>query len=193
MDFHTLAQSRRSVRDFTGQPLTPRQIEKLLQAAQAAPSGGNCQPWHFYVIQDKAVKTQAVERSRASKFCLAAPVLFVVCADPARSEARYGQRGRELYALQDTAAAVQNLLLCAQDMGLGACWCGAFDEAALAAALGLPAHLRPVAMVPVGYPTTEQCCQIRRPLSEVVTFIGGAETVLQEPERKPLRFEHMEN
>jgi nitroreductase len=101
-----------------------------------------------------------------------APVVIVVCADPARSAARYSRRGSELYCLQDTAAATENILLGVTALGLGACWVGAFDERAAATVLNLPSHLRPVAMIPIGHPGERFARRTsRRPLSEMTTFI----------------------
>ena len=90
--------------------------------------------------------------------------MIVVAADPQRSARTYGTRGAELYSIQDTAAAVQNMLLAVVALGLGACWVGAFDEKAAARVLELPAHLRPVAMIPIGY--TKERPMPRRPRSD---------------------------
>jgi nitroreductase len=98
-------------------------------------------------------------------------VVIAVCADPDRSAARYGKRGTNLYCLQDTAAATEHILLAATALGLGGCWVGAFDEAAAARALALPEHLRPVALVSIGYAAVPASRTTdRRSLDEVATF-----------------------
>ncbi len=171
MDFLQLAQKRQSIRGFLPTPVTDEQVQTLLAAAVAAPSGGNRQPWHFYVITNRGVVDQIVEKSCKQPFLKTAPVLIVVCAEPGRSGERYGERGATLYCLQDTAAAVQNILLCAADLGLGTCWCGAFDEAALSEILALPETLRPVAILPVGHFESAPPRRPRRPMEEVVTFV----------------------
>ncbi|MGI5898546.1 MAG: nitroreductase family protein [Christensenellales bacterium] len=171
MSFTDIAISRRSVRKFLDESIAPELIDSLLIAAQAAPSAGNRQPWHFYAISDRELIGRIANESLGQSFAAKAPLMIVVCADAERSAAGYGQRGRELYCLQDTAAAVQNILLCAHDMGLGACWCGAFSEENLAERLDIPAHLRPVAIIPVGHPAHSPAARPRRPLSEIVTFI----------------------
>ncbi|NIP67456.1 nitroreductase family protein, partial [Candidatus Bathyarchaeota archaeon] len=81
-----------------------------------------------------------------------APVVIVVCVDKDRSGWRYGRRGTDLYCLQDTAAATQNLLLAAHALGFGACWVGAFREEKVKEILKTPDRVRPVAIVPVGHP-----------------------------------------
>lgn len=171
MDFLELAKSRRSVRGFKNTDIPEDIIIRLLEAAQAAPSGGNCQPWHFYVIKDRATIQRIKEESCRQAFIATAPVLFVVCADIARTEGRYKERGRELYCIQDTAAAIQNILLCAQSEGLGACWCGHFGEKEMSEILNLQEGMRPVAVIPIGYPEKETAKRERRPINEIATFI----------------------
>ena len=117
--FIYLAKSRRSIRKFKDKDVTKEQLMKLIEAAQSAPSGGNCQPWHFYVITNKKVQAEIKEKACRQDWILTAPAFIVVCIESKRSESRYGDRGRDLYAIQDTAAAVQNILLCAKSMGLG--------------------------------------------------------------------------
>lgn len=172
MDFMDLTWERQSIRAFKADEVPIEKINKLLEAARSAPSGGNCQPWHFFVIRDSSVKQRIHDESCNQGFILTAPVHIVVCADLPRTSERYGERGRTLYCLQDTGAAIQNLLLCAAEEGLGTCWCGAFDESAMSRILGLDANLRPIALIPVGYPDQKPNKRPRRPLEEIATFIG---------------------
>lgn len=190
MDFLELAQSRRSIRNFTQQDVPQEHLIELIEAAQAAPSGGNRQPWHFYIIRDEPVKTRIMNESCNQDWILTAPVVIVVCADIKRSESRYSQRGRDLYCIQDTAAAVQNILLCAKSMGLGTCWCGAFDEEKLSEVLQLHKDMRPVAIIPVGYPVNEPAAPRRRPLEDIVTFIGEDSNIAMESKEDRPKFQH---
>jgi len=163
---------RFSCRSFTAEPVPRSVIEDLLEAARWAPSGGNVQPWRFLVVLDRATRDALAAAAWRQRFVASAPVVIVVCALPELSARTYGQRGRELYCLQDTAAATQNLLLAATELGLGTCWVGAFDEAAAARALRLPPDWRPVAMVPIGVPATDPPPRRSRfPLSEVVVWL----------------------
>ena len=171
-DFTALSKSRRSIRKFKEKDVTKEQLMKLIEAAQSAPSGGNCQPWHFYVVKNKDLLAEIKERACHQDWILTAAALIVVCVESKRSSSRYGDRGRDLYSIQDTAAAVQNILLCARSMGLGTCWCGAFDEEKCSEVLKLSKDFRPVAIIPVGYPAEETYPpQNRRPVEEIVTFI----------------------
>lgn len=171
MDFWRVIEERRSMRNFdAGCDVPPEMVQRILGAAIRAPSAGNCQPWHFVVIRSEQTKGLLAEAAYGQWFIADAPVVIVVCADPARSAWRYGSRGVQLYCLQDTAAATEHILLAATAVGLGACWVGAFDERAASRALGLPTSLRPVAIVPIGYPAAHPYRTSRRSLKEVVTF-----------------------
>jgi nitroreductase len=160
--------ARKSVRTFSHEELPDGMVELLVEAACLAPSAGNLQPWEFVVVRGDENKRRLVEAAQGQTFIAEAPVVFVVCADPNRSRPRYGRRGVELYCIQDTAAAVQNLLLTATANGLGSCWIGAFDEAKAAEAIGAPEGVRPIAMVPVGLPAESPRRRPRRPLAEVI-------------------------
>lgn len=159
---------RQSCRSFRPDELPAEHLDLLLECLRWAPSAGNMQPWRFYVVKDAARKQGLVQAAFGQKFIGDAPVVIVVCAVPEESSARYGQRGATLYCLQDTAAAVQNLLLAATALGYGTCWIGAFDESAAAKALNLPPGQRPVAMVPVGRPARLGGRTDRRPRAEIV-------------------------
>jgi len=166
-----LLQDRRSVREFTTEPVTDEQITALLTAAQLAPSAGNRQPWHFYVIRTPDLKTRIANDAASQPFIGTAPVVVVACVEPELNQDRYADRGRDLYSLQDVAAALENLWLTAVDLGLAACWCGGFDEAKAAEILQLPANRRPVAIVPIGHRQGElPDPRPRRPLCEIATF-----------------------
>ena len=161
-------QNRRSIRVFDDREISEDDAELLVKAACLAPSAGNLQPWAFIIVRDPEVKEELVRAAYGQSFIAEASVVFVVCAVPKRSALRYGDRGRELYCLQDTAAAIQNLMLTAMANGLGSCWVGAFDESKAARAVSLYEGVRPVALVPVGYPGERPSPRPRRPLEEVI-------------------------
>ncbi|MGD2206940.1 MAG: nitroreductase family protein [Anaerolineae bacterium] len=172
MDFWQVLGSRYSVRDFDPTvDVPPETVEQLLTAATEAPSAGNRQPWHFYVVRDLADRQALVAAAYGQSFIAQAPIVIVVCADPEQSAGRYGQRGRELYCLQDTAAAAEHILLAAVALGLGGCWIGAFDERRAGRALSLPKRHRPVAILPIGKPAKGPTKRTsRRPLGAVVSY-----------------------
>ncbi|MCR4428352.1 MAG: nitroreductase family protein [Caldiserica bacterium] len=163
--------NRRSIRSFKGDPVPDEFLQKILIAAQMAPSAGNRQPWHFFVVRNQELKDRLAVAAFGQDFLSQAPIVIVVCADPERSESRYGERGRSLYSIQDTASAVMNMWITAVELGLASCWVGAFDEAKVRDSLSLPSQLRPVAMLPIGFPGERGVKTPRRPLEEIVTFL----------------------
>jgi nitroreductase len=145
-------------------------IESLLEAARWAPNGGNLQPWRFVVVLDSGRRRALAGAAYGQGFLAEAPVVITVCAVPDESGTKYGSRGRELYCLQDTAAAVQNILLATTEIGLGSCWVGAFDESAVGRVLELPREWRPVALIALGRTAETEPRRTRRPLSEVTRW-----------------------
>ncbi len=151
MDILDIIKQRRSVRDFTDREVADETIAELIEAVRWAPSAGNLQSRRFYFVRNEATRRELVKAALGQQFVGRAPLVVVACLDRTIS-ARYGDRGVHLYAIQDVAASVMNLMLLAQARGLGTCWVGAFNEFDVAELLELPQHLRPVAIVPVGYP-----------------------------------------
>lgn len=162
---------RRSCRSFHPDPIPENHIEQMVQSLRWAPSAGNRQPWHFYLVRNGALKEKLVSAAFGQTFLGQAPLVFVVCAIPQKSADRYGDRGRKLYVYQDTAAAVQNLLLTATGLGYGSCWVGAFDEQAVRETLQLPDDFRPVSMVPIGKPTEKLESSTRFSVKDILTII----------------------
>lgn len=162
---------RRSCRDFSGKPLKKGDLDILLEVMRRAPSAGNAQPWFFYVIKNEEIKKGLAEAAYGQNFLVKAPVVFLVCTIPRISSSAYGERGKSLYCIQDTAAAVENLLIAATALGYGSCWIGAFDEARVKSVMNIPEHMRPVAIVPVGPGSIPADDPSRREVSEISTII----------------------
>jgi nitroreductase len=166
----SLFERRYSCRNFEPSPLDRDTLAAILEAARWAPSGGNLQPWRFVVVLDSDRRRALAGAAFSQAFLAQAPAVIAVCAIPEESAKHYGKRGRELYCLQDTAAAAQNILLAATEQNLGSCWVGAFDEAAAARALELPETWRPVALIALGRPAQAEPRRTRRSLNEVVVW-----------------------
>ncbi len=166
-----LIKTRRSVREFKDKPVEEAHIESILEAARWAPSAGNVQPWHFIVVKDSEVRSALARAALGQTFIAQAPLVIVVIANLQEAEASYGSRGAEMYCLQDTAAATQNMLLTAHWLGLAACWVGAFNDSMVSNVLNLQRHLRPVAIVPIGYPAEQPSPPFRRQQKEVTSFM----------------------
>ena len=160
-------EGRTSIRAFKDEPVDEAVLQEALRLANLAPSAGNLQARDFIVVHKHRTKRLLMEAALGQDFVETAPVVIVFCANLERI-AHYGNRGRLLYCLQDVAAAVQNAMLYLHSRGLGSVWVGAFDEDRAAAALNLPSHIRPVAMLPIGHPAGPGVHRKRLPLSELV-------------------------
>ena len=168
MELLEAIKGRRSIRAFKSQDVPDETVEKLIDAASYAPSAGNTQPWVFVIAKKVETKKKLASAAYYQAFVEEAPVVIVVCADENRCSMRYGHRGATLYCVQDTAAATQNILLTAYSLGLGSCWVGAFNEKEAKKALKTPEGMRPVAMIPVGYPNKTPSQRSRRPLKQIL-------------------------
>jgi len=170
MDVFEAIKGRRSIRAYRNMDVSQEIVEKLIEAARWAPSAGNIQPWEFIIVRNPETKRRLAEAALRQSFIEEAPVVIVVCADEERSARGYGTRGRTLYCIQDTAAAIQNIHLAAYALGLGTCWVGAFREDEARKILNIPEGVRPVAIIPVGYPAESPSPRSRRPLKEIIHY-----------------------
>lgn len=164
---------RRSTRAFTSRMPTAEEITYILKAAINAPSACNLQSWHFYCVTDPQARSSFCEFT--DDWVSTAPVIFVICTDSRAIEDRFGKSEKtDKFVIQDTALAMENMLLAAVDIGMGGCILGRYDEDKCREALGIPAEFRPVALMPIGEPTVKIPPRARKPIEEVVTFIGDA-------------------
>lgn len=147
--------TRVSVREFTGEKISAEQIDMLLRAAMAAPSAINKQPWAFIVVNDEELIAKLGETLPYSR-CSNHPACAIIpCGD--LSKAIEGEMGA--FWINDVSAATENLLLAAHAMGLGAVWTGLHPDMNRAKLvqemLGLPEHIIPLCVVPVGVPAEQ--------------------------------------
>jgi nitroreductase len=98
-----LIKKRRSIREYTHEPISDADIQTLLEAAMAAPSANNSQPWEFIVVRKEDQRQQLAKMKTWSYMCAGASVVFVVC----------GNQGHSRHWVEDTSAATENLLLAA--------------------------------------------------------------------------------
>jgi len=162
---------RRTVRKFKDQPVPEPTIGRLLDAARMAPSAGNVQAWHFFVVLNSDYRQRLQEACLGQPSVGMAPMAIVVCTVPDLISKRYGERGKYLYSIQETAAAVQNLMLAAQGYGLATCWIGAFNEEQVKKAVDIDEAYRPVAVVLAGYTEGEVKAPPKKALQDVTTII----------------------
>lgn len=170
MNVFEAIKERRSIRSFKEQDVKEEDIEMLIEAARWAPSAGNVQPWEFIIVRRHELKKELAEAAFGQAFVEESPIVIVVCADENRSFQGYSVRGKTLYCIQDTAAAIQNIHLTAHSLGLGTCWIGAFSEGETAKILKVPNGVRPVAIVPIGYPAESPAPRNRRPINQIIHY-----------------------
>ncbi|MCX6280508.1 MAG: nitroreductase family protein [Bacteroidetes bacterium] len=143
---------RRSVRDFNSRIPDRSMLTLLLKAAMAAPSARNRQPWAFVAITERGTMDSLAHGLPFTKMLYQAGAAIVTCGD---SSIEIQPDAADLW-YQDAAAATENILLAAHALGLGAVWSALFPyedrSGHVRKILGLPGHVNPFSIVPVGYP-----------------------------------------
>lgn len=169
MNFFNLIKKRTSVRSFTERPVQRDEVEKLLRAANSAPSAGNLQAYEILVIKEDSLKESLAEDAHGQKFIERSPVIFAFLQDATRSTEKYGDRGK-FYSIQDGTIAASYLQLAAVELGLGSCWVGAFNEEEVKE--DLDTNKKPLALITVGYPAKSGSGDSpRRELDDLVTYM----------------------
>ncbi len=164
----SIIKNRRSVRKYNKKEVDMELILKILESASYAPSAGNYQPWEFIVVRNSEIKRYLVEAAYNQKWMLDAPVFIVACTNSRLAGAVYGERGLRLYGIQAVAAAIQNMLLTAEALGLSTCWVGAFSEIMVSRILECPDYVRPCAIITLGYSDEKPSVPLRQPLEEFI-------------------------
>ena len=170
MELDQAIKERKSVRKFKNLQVPLSLVSECLDAATQAPSSGNVQNWRFIVIRNKESIEKISKMCDEQHWLLKAPVLIIVSSDTNKIGKLYGVRGEALYAVQNCASAIQNLLLKAHELSLGSVWIGAFDEINLKEFLNINPEVRPQAILALGYPDTYEQKPKRDPLESVVSF-----------------------
>jgi len=145
--------ARRSIRKYTPEPVKTGDIEKLLEAAMAAPTGGNRKPWHFITVKDRHTLDRLAENHPYGKMLYEAPLCIAVCGDPAISPLP------RQFIVEDCSAATMNILHGAVALKLGAVWIGLLLEeqkSMVRDLLGIPENIVPQNLIAVGYPAEEK-------------------------------------
>ena len=162
MEVMEAIKERRSTRRFKKKPVPDELITQVMEAARLAPSGSNRQPWHFIVVSDPEIKS----RMGLHKWAEEAPIMVVCCIDH--------EEGR--WYIIDGSIAFEHMVLEATSLGLGTCWMGRFYEnlgetdERLKNVLGIPDHMRVLAITPLGYPDETPRPTKRKSLEEIVHY-----------------------
>ncbi|MCX8178216.1 MAG: nitroreductase family protein [Candidatus Aenigmarchaeota archaeon] len=152
MDVFDAIESRVNVKVFDKRDVPEELIAQVLMAGTFAASAGDIQPWEFVVVKEKSAKTEISLACLRQRHVEDAPLLIIVCANLEKVALKFGQRGKEFYAIQDTGACIQNMLLAAHALGLGASWVHAFEEEAIKRILKLPDKIKPLGVLTIGFP-----------------------------------------
>ncbi len=142
--------SRRSIRQYTSEPVSQADVTSLLEAGMAAPSASNKKPWHFVVITDRVILQALADAYPYGKMLAHAPLAIAVCGDPAISD----------WWVQDCTAATENILVAAAGLGLGAVWLGCHGrserEQATREILHIPEAMGVLSLLSVGHPAEQK-------------------------------------
>jgi nitroreductase len=169
MSLLEIIKNRRSIREFQKKEIPGEIIDKLIEALIWAPSAGNLQSRKFYFVFNEKIKRDLAEAALGQDFIAKAPLVVVGCRDD-KITLRYGERGKNLYAICDVAVSIQNMMLVAYEEGLGSVWIGAFDEKEVSEILNLPENLKPIVICPLGYPAEKPSAPPRVSKKEAIEF-----------------------
>ncbi|MBN1582191.1 MAG: nitroreductase family protein [Anaerolineae bacterium] len=164
MGFSKLVQTRYSVRGYKPDPVEKDKLQQILEAARMAPTAGNRQRFQLIVIHTQG-REEELRRIYDKDWFVQPPLVICACRfpmDPARQ--------RKDYTDVDIGIVVDHLILTAAELGLGTCWIGAFDPAAVREILGLPDEIEPVIFTTLGYPDDPPRPKKRKELSELVRY-----------------------
>ena len=150
-----IIKERRSIRKFSDEDIPDNMVQTFLEAAIWAPSAANLQAWEFIIIRDQDIKKQLSKAAINQRHVKKCAVLIAVCANQERSATIFKKRGIDLFSYQDSASAIQNLLLTIHANGYGAVWVGAFDDKKIAEILKTPEGVRTIALIPIGRPINQ--------------------------------------
>jgi nitroreductase len=148
MDVVEAIMTRRSIRKYTGQPISEMELTTIIKAGCSAPSAMNHQPWHFVVVREKSNLASVVKIHHYAQMVTQAGCCVIVCGDKEKQSATG-------FLIEDCSAAIQNMLLTAHGLGLGAVWCGLYPNTSLtkpmANLLHIPETVILVGLVAIGH------------------------------------------
>lgn len=153
-DFLEIIFQRRSIRKFTAEPVSEADLTRLLEAAMAAPTAMNTQPWEFVVVTDAIVLQKLKNVSFFGKYNN--PAAIVVCGNLRTEKIKAVER----FWVQDCSAATENILLAATAVGLGSVWIGIYPLVSyvkrVSQILNLPEDITPLNLIYIGHPAEEK-------------------------------------
>lgn len=170
MDVIGAINSRRTIRNFQSKTIPDKVLYAILDAGNQAPAAGSYYNWRFIIVTDLANKSVLANASYEQEFITGAPVLVLICSDPDALKNDFGDEKGKEYALQNSSAAMQNILLAAYNFGVGSCWCGIDKEKAIREALRIPDNIDLHGIIALGYPKEVPKISSRLNLGDVTFF-----------------------
>jgi nitroreductase len=180
MELNEAIEKRASVREFSSKKVKWSDVLEAIDAAVKAPFAGNVSNLRFIIVEDQEVKNKIADFSQQSWMAKAGFVV-VVCSDESKLEKMYLKRGL-IYSRQQAGAAIENFLLRITDLGLGACWVGAYSDEIIKQALKIPEHINIEGIIPVGYPAKKPKKSRKPALENVINWNAW------DVNKKPTRF-----
>jgi nitroreductase len=171
MQILDMIKTRRSVRRYKQRKVPLESIYYILEAARWAPSTANIQNWRFIVIEDPDTRNSLSKATLGQDWVADAPVLLIVCSLD-KSIKRKFPKYAEKYSIQNTSAAVENILLAAMGVGLSSCWITAFSENRVRRVCQIPDDVGIHAIVTLGYANERPVPVARHDLWDIVHFEG---------------------
>ena len=160
MDTFTCIRTRREIREYLNKSIPDESLQRILEAGRLAPSSKNSQPWHFIVIRNKDTLRKISELTPTGAHIAKAPLAIAILMDSAKLPEIDGTR------------AIQNMVLAAWELGIGACWVTNFYEDGVKDLLSAPQRMKLVTVIPFGYPAEPKTNRKknRKPLQEIVHY-----------------------
>jgi nitroreductase len=166
MDVFGAISQRCSVRAYKATDVEEDKLKRVLEAARLSPSASNRQDWKFIVVRNKETRKKLAKAAFGQSFIAEAPVVIVACGMEPEAMLACGQPMHTV----DVSIAFAYMILQAYELGLGTCWIGAFKEDETKKILDIPAHVRVVAMTPLGYPDQPPSKKSRKRLEQMVCY-----------------------
>lgn len=170
MDTFEAIRTRRSVRAFKPKKIPDEVLFAILEAGHHAPAAGNVTNWRFLVVESEEKKKVIAKAALGQNWITQAPAVIIACSEPAAIVREYGKRAKELYQIQNVAAAIENILLAAHNFGVSSCWVGAFTEPLLRKEFMIHDDAEIHAIIPLGYANERPKALSRQAFADVTYF-----------------------
>ena len=158
--------NRGTIRRYLDQPITQENLVKIMESARLSQSAANRQPWQFIIVTDSSMKRNLSKASRNQESVSTAAAVIVCLANP--SEA--AKVGPFEGFLIDGSISIENMALTSWELGIGSCWIGAYDEAAVKELLEVPEPIRVISLLTLGYPNEKPRVKNRKILADILHY-----------------------